>query len=63
MSIGTGGIHIEKICHAEFADANFDAAARQLAKKREKAALALDLILAQREHFVNHRPPKIGRFA
>src|SRR5208282_1195170 len=63
VRVGTDRILIEEIGQAEFSEANFETAAGQLIEQRQKAALVLDVILAQRENFVNHAAAEIGSFA
>jgi len=63
MRVRPNGILIEEIGHAELAEANLQAAARQLVKQRKKIPLVLNLILAQSEYFVDHAAPEVRRFA
>src|ERR1039458_5101153 len=62
MGVGPNRIEVEEIRHAEFAKADFQAAARQFVKKRKCVALVLDPVLAQGEYLVNHAAAQIGSF-
>ena len=63
MGVGAGGVEIEKVGHAELAEAEFEAAARKFVEERERSALVLDFVFAQREDFVEHAASEIGGFA
>ena len=63
MRVGAYRIQVEEIRHAELAKANFQAAPRQFVEQRQKTALVLDLVFAQREHFVDHAASQVRRFA
>jgi len=63
VSVGADGIEVEKVGHAEFAEAEFEAAARELVEERQEATLVFDFVFAEGEDFVNHGAADIGRLA
>ena len=63
MRVGANGIDVEEIGHAELAETEFEAAARQFFEEREGVALVLDFVVAQRENLMDHAPTEIGRLA
>ena len=63
MSVGSDGIDVEEIGHAEFAEAEFEAAARELVEKGQETSLVFDFVFAEREYFMDHAATEIRLFA
>ena len=63
MGVGTDGVDVEEIRHAEFADTKFEAAAREFVEEGEKAALVFYFVVAKGEDFMENAAAEIGRFA
>ena len=63
VSVGANGIEVEKVGHAEFAEAEFEAAARKFVEERQEAALVFDFVFAEGEDFVDHGAADIRRLA
>src|SRR5262249_22592057 len=63
VGIGADGVDVEEIRHAELAEAEFEAVAREFFKERKEAALVLDFVVAEREDFVKQGATEIRRLA
>ena len=53
----------KKSAMREFAEAEFDAARRQLRETGKRTAIDFDFVFTEREHLVNHRTREVGRLA
>ncbi len=62
VGVGADGVDIEEIGHAEFAEADFQAAAGEFVEEGEEAALVFDFIFAKREDFVDDAAGEVGGF-
>ena len=59
VRVGAGGVHVEEVRNTEFADAEFEPAARKFFEKREEVAFVLNFIVAEGEDMVELGAPQI----
>src|SRR5208337_3292958 len=63
IAVGSVGVQIEKVRHAEFAETYFEAAFRQFAKQGKRVALRYNFFAAKGNDLVPHQAGNIGSFA
>src|SRR6476660_3964834 len=63
MRVGTDRIDVDKIGHAELAEAKFEPSPWKFVKQRQKIAFVLHFVFAQRKNIMEYAAAKIRRLA